>query len=56
MPLLDTSHLSDSIDQHFQNSDMLTYDHSIGLGTDGCNIILGERNSVMSRLHSKQQD
>ena len=34
----DASHLFDSIDQHFQNSDVLTYDHLIGLGTDGCNV------------------
>ena len=27
----DASHLFDSIDQHFQNSDVLTYDHLIGL-------------------------
>ena len=44
------SHLFDSIDQHFQTttSDMLIYDHLIGLGTDGCNVMIGERNSVMS--------
>ena len=50
----DASNLFDSIDQHFQNSDVLTCDHLIGLGTDGCNVMMGERNSIMSRLRSKQ--
>ena len=47
---VDASHLFDSIDQHFQNSDVLTYDHLIGLGTDDCNVMMVERNSVMSQL------
>ena len=50
----DASHLFDSIDQHSQTSDTLTYNHLIGLGTDGCNVVMGERNSVMSILRSKQ--
>ena len=54
--VVDTSHLFDSIDQYFQTSDTLTYDHLIGLGSDGCNVMMGERNSVMSRLRSKQPE
>ena len=43
--------LFQSIDKFFQASDTsLTYDHLIGLG----NVMLGARNSVMSRLRSKQ--
>ena len=49
----DASHLFDSINQHFQD-DILSYDHLVGLGTDGCNVMMGERNSVMSRLCLKQ--
>ena len=49
----DANHLFDSIDQHFQD-DILSYDHLVGLGTDGCNVMMGERNSVMSRLYLKQ--
>ena len=36
------------------SGDILTHDHLIGLGTDGCNVMMGERNSIMSRLRSKQ--
>ena len=38
------------IDKHFQTSDTLKYDYLVGLGTDGANVMLGKRNSVMSRL------
>ena len=42
------------IDKHLQESGVLRYDHLVGLGTDGANVILGQRNSVMSRLRTKQ--
>ena len=45
------SHLFEIVDQHIQNN---AYDNLVGLGTDGCNVMMGERNSVMSRLRSKQ--
>ena len=48
----DARHLFDSIDQHFQSSDV--YDHLVGLGTDGCNVMMGQRNSVMTHIRSKQ--
>ena len=50
----DARHLFDSIDQHFQSSDVLAYDHLVGLGTDGCNVMMGQRNSVMTHIRSKQ--
>lgn len=43
-----------AIDKHFQESSTLLYDNLVGLSTDGANVMLGERNSVMSRLRSKQ--
>ena len=42
------------IDKHFQESGVLRYNHLVGLGTDGANVMLGQRNSVMSRLRTKQ--
>ena len=45
--------LFEAIDKHFQNS--VTFcDNLIGLGTDGANVMLGQRNSVLSRLRLKQ--
>ena len=46
--------LFEAIDKHFQTSAPLSYSNLIGLGTDGANVMLGQRNSVLSRLRSKQ--
>ena len=46
--------LFNEIDKHFQESTALLYDNLVGLGTDGANVMLGARNSVMSRLQCKQ--
>ena len=46
--------LFEAIDKHFQNSVRFCYDNLIGLGTDGANVMLGQRNSVLSRLRLKQ--
>ena len=43
----DATHLFTAIDQ-------LKYDHLVGLGTDGCNVMMGARNSVLSRLRLQQ--
>ena len=42
--------LFNAIDKHFQESTTLLYDNLVGLDTDGVNVMLGARNSVMSRL------
>ena len=42
--------LFNAINKHFQESITLLYDNLIGLGTDGANVMLGARNSVMSQL------
>ena len=46
--------LFNAIDKHFQESTTLLYDNLVRLGTDGANIMLGARNSVISRLRCKQ--
>ena len=46
--------LFNAIDKHFQESTTLLYDNLVGLGTDVANVMLGARNSVMSRLLCKQ--
>ena len=43
-----------TIDKHFQESTILLYNNLVKLGTDEANVILGARNSVMSRLRCKQ--
>ena len=43
-----------AIDKHFQESTTLLYDNLVGLGTDGANVILVARNSVMSWLRCEQ--
>ena len=42
--------LFNTIDKRFQESITLLYDNLVELGTDGANVMLGARNSVMSRL------
>ena len=38
----------EAIDKHFQGSATFSYSNLIGLGTDGANVMLGQRNcSVM---------
>ena len=39
--------LFNAIDKHFQESTTLLYDNLVGLGTDGANVMLGARNSMM---------
>ena len=46
--------LFNAIDKHFQESTTLLYDNLIRLGTDGANVMLGARNSVISWLRCKQ--
>ena len=47
--------LFNTIDKHLQESTTLLDDNLIGLGTDGANVMLGARNSVMLRLRCKQR-
>ena len=54
VPRATAEQLYELIDKHFQGSDILNYEHLVGLGTDGANVMLGQRNSVMSRLREKQ--
>ena len=49
----DALHLFEAIDKHFGDGP-ITYDRLVELGTDGCNVMMGSRNSVLSRLRSKQ--
>ena len=53
VPRATAEQLYELINKHFQGSDILNYEHLVGLGTDGANVILGQRNSVMSRLREK---
>ena len=46
--------LFNAIDKHFQESTTLLYDNLVKLDTDGANVMLGSRNSVMSWLRCKQ--
>ena len=39
---------------NFSSDGPLTYAHLVGLGSDGANVMLGSRNSVLSRLRGKQ--
>ena len=43
-----------AIDQNFSDSGPICYTNLVGMGSDGCNVMLGSRNSVMTRLKSKQ--
>ena len=46
--------LFNAINKHFQESTTFLYDNLVRLGTDGANVMLGARNSVMSWLRCKQ--
>ena len=46
--------LFNATNKHFQESTTLLNDNLVVLGTDGVNVMLGARNSVMSRLRCKQ--
>ena len=50
---LQSCYLTQSI-KHFQESTTLLYDNHDRLGTDGANVMLGARNSVLSRLRCKR--
>ena len=47
------NHLFQAIDKHFGDGPV-KYDRLVGLGTDGCNVMMGKRNSVLSRFQLKQ--
>ena len=43
-----------AINQTFDDSGPICYANLVGMGSDGCNVMLGSRNSVMTRLRTKQ--
>ena len=43
-----------AIDQNFCDSGPICYANLVGVGSDGCNVMLGSRNSVMTLLKTKQ--
>lgn len=43
-----------AIDRNFDDSGPICYANLVGMGSDGCNVMLGSRNSVMTRLRTKQ--
>ena len=42
------------LDSNFGDHGPLHYEHLVGFGSDGANVMLGARNSVLSRLMNKQ--
>ena len=52
VPTADADGLFQVLDRNLSGA--LSYDHLVGLGSDGANVMLGKRNSVMTRLRAKQ--
>ena len=50
----DAEGIFSAIDQNFNDSDPICYSKLVGVGSDGCNVMLGSRNSVLTRLRTKQ--
>ena len=50
----DAESLFKAIDGNFSSSAPIGYSSLVGLGSDGANVMLGNRNSVLSRLKAKQ--
>lgn len=50
----DAEGLFQTIDRNFSTEGPLCYDKLVGLGSDGTNVMLGKRNSVLTRLKAKQ--
>ena len=42
------------LDSNFSRTDPLDYANLVGMGSDGTNVMLGRRNSVLTRLREKQ--
>ena len=42
------------IDKNISQTQSLSYDKLVGLGTDGANVMLGQCNSIMSQLRAQQ--
>ena len=43
-----------AIDKNFDDTGPICYANLVGVGSDGCNVMLGSRNSVMTRLKMRQ--
>ena len=43
-----------AIDQNFSEASPICYTNLVGMGSDGCNVLLGSRNPVLTRLKAKQ--
>lgn len=50
----DAEGLFEVLDRNFRDQGPLNYANLVGLGSDGCNVMLGSRNSVLTRLKTKQ--
>lgn len=50
----DAEGLFQILDSNFGTEGPLHYDNLVGMGSDGTNVMLGNRNSVMTRLREKQ--
>ena len=50
----DAECLFQALNDNFSDEGPLTYTNLVGLGSDGCNVMLGSRNSVLTRLKAKQ--
>ena len=56
MPLdrADAESLFEALNQNFSLDSAISYANLVGFGSDGANVMLGARNSVLSRLKAKQ--
>ena len=50
----DAEGLFEVLDRNFHDEGPINYANLVGLGSDGCNVMLGSRNSVFTRLKEKQ--
>ena len=50
----DAECLFQALNDNFSDEGPLTYTNLVGFGSDGCNVMLGSRNSVLTRLKAKQ--
>ena len=50
----DAQSIFEALDSNFSSSGPICYSSLVGLGSDGANVMLGSRNSVLTRLRDKQ--
>ena len=54
MQTADAEGLFQILDSNFGTAGPLDYGDLVGMGSDGTNVLLGNRNSVLTRLRDKQ--